>query len=104
MNKVRCMLNQANLNDNMWGEALLAATYLYNITPHTSLGYKTPYEIFHKRLPNIRSIKTWGSVAYYHPNQKYKNKLVPRKNLAILIGYSENNQYKLYDVKNKKPL
>jgi hypothetical protein len=26
----------------LWGEALLASVYLYNRTPYSSLGYKTP--------------------------------------------------------------
>jgi hypothetical protein len=104
MNKTRCLLAQSGLNDSMWGEALLAATFLYNRTPHTSLGFKTPYEIFHGKMPNIGYIKTWGSITYYHPNTKYKNKLQPRKNRAILIGYSDHNQYKLYDIESKKTI
>jgi hypothetical protein len=80
----------------------LAATYLYNITPHSSLGLKSPYEIYHKRLPAIRHIKTWGSIAYYHTNKQLPSKLSPRKSIAIVIGYSEQKHYKLYDLKQKK--
>jgi hypothetical protein len=103
MNKVRCLLSQSGLHDNMWGEALLAATYLYNITPHSSLGFKTPYELYHKRLPKINAIKTWGSIAYYHTNKKLR-KLSPRKSKAVLIGYSEHKHYKLYDIQLRKPV
>ena len=102
MNKVRCLLIQSGLKEDMWGEALLAATYLYNITPHSALGFKSPYEIYYKRLPAIRHIKTWGSIAYYHTNKSLPSKLSPRKSMAIVIGYSEQKHYKLYNLKQKK--
>ena len=38
------MLIEARLPKAYWGEAVLAATYLYNRTPNSSIGFKTPYE------------------------------------------------------------
>jgi hypothetical protein len=35
----------------------LAAVYLYNRTPHSSINYKTPYELKNKEKPNISNIK-----------------------------------------------
>jgi hypothetical protein len=60
-NKVRSMLIQSNSPNYLWGEALLAATYLYNRTPHKALGFKTPYEVYFDIKPNISNIRTWGS-------------------------------------------
>lgn len=75
---------------------MLAAAYIYNRTPHRSLNYKTPYEVYNNIKPNISNIKAWGSIVYYHSNI-YKDKLSPRKEEAILIGYSDYNHYKLWD-------
>ena len=38
------MLIKAKLPKVYWGEAILAATYLYNRTSNSSIGFKTPYE------------------------------------------------------------
>ena len=100
-NKVRSLLIYSNSPKYLWGEALLAAVYLYNRTPHKSLGFKTPYEIYHKITPNITNIRIWGSICYYHSNT-YIDKLSPRKEEAILIGYSDYNHYKLWDYKKRK--
>ncbi len=95
------MLIQSNNPNYLWGEALLAATYIYNRTPHKTLGYKTPYELFYNIKPNIKNIKSWGSIVYYHSN-KYKTKLSPRKEEAILVGYSDYNHYKIWDEKKHR--
>ena len=102
-NKVRSMLIQSNSPNYLWGEALNAATYLYNRTPHKSLGYKTPYEVYYGIKPNISNIRTWGSQAYYHTNT-YRTKLSPRKEEAIIVGYNEYNHYKLWDYNRRQCL
>jgi hypothetical protein len=53
--------------------------------------------------PTIDHIKIWGSIAYYHTN-KHLVKLLPRKNLAILVGYSDYMHYKLYDIKLRRTI
>jgi IS30 family transposase len=53
MNKVRSFLFTSKVNKNLWGEALLAATFIYNRTPHKALNYKSPYEIYYKKESNI---------------------------------------------------
>ena len=103
LNKLRSLLIYAKVNQNLWGEALLAAVYLYNRTPHRSLEFKTPYEIYKGKTPAINHIRIWGSIAYYHTN-KHLAKLEPRKNLAILVGYSDYMHYKLYDIKLRRTI
>ena len=94
MNKARAMLIQAKLPKMYWGEAVLAAQYLYNRTPHSAIGYKTPYELKTGTKPDISHIRVWGSIAYRKlPNSQLKkldNRAVP----LILVGYG-SNQYKL---------
>ena len=48
LNKARSLLYNANLPFILWGEALLAAIYLYNRTPHSQINFKTPYELKYK--------------------------------------------------------
>ena len=58
MNKVRSMLIESGLPKALWGEAALAATYIYNRTPHASLlGLITPYKAKTGQKPNISNIR-----------------------------------------------
>ena len=106
MNKVRSLLLNSNLNKKMWGEALLAATYLYNRTPHSKLDYKTPFEVKNGELPNIGNIKVFGSLVYFkRKGQNNVTKLENRGILGILIGYGSNNShYKIWDLENNKAI
>ena len=100
LNKIRAMLFLAKLDKRFWAEALLAAVYLYNRTPHTSVNYKSPYELKFGHKPNLKHIKIWGSLAYSLINKP--KKLDPRAKPTILIGYEASNLYKLLDVTNGK--
>jgi len=89
------MLYTANLPRYLWGEAILAATFLYNRTPYSALGFKTPFELKNNRKPVISNIKVFSSLCYYRDNSS-KLKLNPRGIKTILIGYGqEANLYKV---------
>jgi hypothetical protein len=101
-NKIRALLYNANLPSYLWGEALTASVYIYNRTPHSAIEFKTPYEMKFKNKPDISNIRIFGSIAYYK-NKTKTNKLEPKANKGILIGYG-SNQYRIWDLENKKPV
>lgn len=101
--KVRSMLIGAKLPKAYWGEAVLAATYLYNRTLNSSIGFKTPYEAKTGRIPDISNIRTWGSVAYRVMPEIGRKKLDPKAKAYILVGYG-SNQYKLLDPSTRKTI
>lgn len=103
LNKARSLLFNSNAPIYLWGEAIMASVYLYNRTPHKSIQYMTPYELYYNRKPDITNIRIWGSVSYYNTNIQ-KSKLSPRQEKAILIGYSDHNHYRLWDFQNHKPI
>jgi hypothetical protein len=79
----------------LWGEAVLAATYIYERTPHSSIGFRTPYEERTKNKPIIDNIKIFGSTVYFKDNTP-KYKLDERSRIGVLIGYGEDsNLYKI---------
>ena len=48
------MINSANLQKCFWGEAILTATYLLNISPTKALTTnKTPFEMWHNKKTKI---------------------------------------------------
>lgn len=100
INKVRAALINSGLPKNLWGEALEAMAYIYNRTPHSALGFKTPYELKHRSKPDLANIKIWGSIAYSLDKRNEVKKLDPRTNAYVLIGYG-SNQYKLLDISRR---
>ena len=42
--RVRCMLLETNLPEELWGEALMTATYMKNRVPTKAVDKMTPYE------------------------------------------------------------
>lgn len=103
LGKARSMLFQAKLDNRWWGEAVNAALYLYNRTPHSFLSYKTPYEALYQKKPDISNIKIWGSIAYRKMPLIGLKKLDPRADRYILIGYG-HHQYKLANPATKRAI
>jgi len=101
--KARAMLLEARLPKAYWGEAVSAATYLYNRTPNSSIGFKTPYEAKTGQKPDVSNIRTWGSVAYRVTPEIGRKKLDPRAKPYILVGYG-HNQYKLLELGSRKTI
>ena len=102
LSKVRSILIQSSLSHRYWGEALIAAVYIYNRTPHSALeGFITLYEARYNEKPDISAIKTWGYKAYKRIPLEGLNKLQPRAIIGTLIGYG-NNQYKITNPTNHK--
>ncbi|KAH9671238.1 Integrase catalytic domain-containing protein [Citrus sinensis] len=93
MDKVRCMLVQAQLPKSLWVETLLTACYLVNLSPSVALDYKTPFEVWHGKPASYDVLRVFGCPAYAHIRQ---DKLAPRLK-GQFIGYPEGVKgYKLW--------
>ena len=61
--KARCFLKDAGLDSEYWDEAILSATYLTNRTVTDLLDGKTPFQIWHGRIPDLSHLRVFGSKA-----------------------------------------
>ncbi|RYE04909.1 MAG: hypothetical protein EOP33_08175, partial [Rickettsiaceae bacterium] len=102
LNKVRALLITSNLPKLIWGEAILAAVYLYNRTPNSSIEFKTPYYLKYREIPNIENIRVFGSLTYYKEPSLFTKKLDPKATPYYLIGFIGANIYKLYNPSTSK--
>ena len=94
MDKVRCMLVQAQLLKSLWAETLLTASYLVNLSPSAALDFKTPFEIWHGKPTSNVNLKVFGCPAYAHVNQ---GKLAPIALKGQFLGYPDGvKEYKLW--------
>ncbi|KOC63589.1 Copia protein [Habropoda laboriosa] len=99
--KGRTMISGASLNKVFWGEAVLTATYLINLTPTKALKQnKTPFELWHGKRPRVKYLKIFGSTVYIH-NKVRKTKFDEKSWKGILVGY-EPNGYRVWAKKRIK--
>lgn len=101
--KARAMLLESKLSKEMWGEAILCATYLLNRSPTSSLRDNvTPAEIFYGLKPDLKNLRIFGCLAYHHiPKQKQKGKFDSKGKACIIIGYTHNG-YRLQNPISRK--
>jgi hypothetical protein len=81
------MLNEKNLPNYFWGEAVTTIFYIMNQTPTIATHGMTPKKKFIGKKPDVSHFKVFGCIAYVHfPNEKI-SKLDPKAEKCIFIGY-----------------
>ncbi len=100
--KARALLLQSGFQTSMWGLAVGAAEYIYNRTPHSAIGMKTPYQKWTGLQPDLRHISVFGSLTYnLNANRTTGKKFQQVSDPYFLAGFTETG-YVLYDPKTRK--
>ncbi|KAG1665273.1 hypothetical protein FOA52_015850 [Chlamydomonas sp. UWO 241] len=90
--KVRPMLAHSGMSLGYWGEAMLAANYLRNLSP-SSHSNKTPHELLFNRVPDVSHLRVWGCPAFMlQPKATRTSKLSPVTLPCILVGYADGSK------------
>ncbi|GJW51720.1 retrovirus-related pol polyprotein from transposon TNT 1-94 [Tanacetum coccineum] len=87
---VTAMLISSGMSQDMWGEAILMATYLLNKIPHKEKE-QTPYELWMGRKPSYQYLRVWGCLAKVAVPTPKAQKIGPKSVDCIFIGYAKNN-------------
>lgn len=88
MERVRAMLADSELDDDLWAEAAVTAGYIINRSP-TAKRTKTPYELFNGNKPDVSRMRVFGATAFVHvPKAKRASKLDARSKRGRMIGYA----------------
>ena len=97
---VRSMMSHADLPPSFWGYALETSAFTLNRCPSKSVE-KTSYEMWTGKVPNLSSLKMWGSDAYV--KRMFTDKLGPKSDKCFFVGYpKEAKGYYFYNpTKNK---
>lgn len=85
LEKVRCMLVDADAPEEFWAEALLYAAILRNVLPAKRQPV-TPHEAFRGVRPDLSLIRVFGSLAHVHIPKAQRGKLEPRSRQAMLLS------------------
>jgi len=100
MNTARCLLSEAKVNYRFWPEVIKTAAYLKNRIITNTYEYKTPFEIFFGKKPNISNLKLYGSKVFARvPEVKRISKWDRKADVGILVGYEQFGYRVLIDNK-----
>lgn len=98
LERARCMLSHAGLwhRRDLWCEAVSTACYLANRSPHSSLDFRIPEEVWSGIPVDYSNLRVFGCSVYAHVND---GKLAPRAKKCIFLGYaSESKGYRLWSM------
>ena len=94
----RVMLNSAELAHSFWAEAVNNACYTLNRVIFRPGTFKTPYELWKGRIPNISHLKVFGSPCYIYKDREYLTKFDAKCDKGIFLGYALNSRaYRVYN-------
>ncbi|GJW73423.1 retrotransposon protein, putative, ty1-copia subclass [Tanacetum coccineum] len=97
---VRSMMSLTTLPLSFWDYALESAARILNMVPTKKVD-KTPYELWHGKVPNLSYLKVWGCEA--HVKRHTPDKLQQRSVKCIFVGYPKETMgyYFYYPPENK---
>ncbi|KAK9666335.1 hypothetical protein RND81_14G178000 [Saponaria officinalis] len=97
----RALRFHGNLPKRFWGELILTATHLINLTPTSVLKWQTPFEVLFHKPPDYSMLRIIGCLAYAH--MKTDDKFEPRTVKCVMLSYPfAQKGYRLYDLTNHK--
>jgi transposase InsO family protein len=84
---MRSIHNHSGLPKYMWYDALQMAIYVKNRVPKAALQGRLPYYCWFKRMPELSTLRVFGSVRYVGDYSAGRRKLDNQANIRILVGY-----------------
>jgi hypothetical protein len=94
----RTMLNEANLSDRFWREAVNTTVYILNRGKIRVNNNKTPYELWKGRPTIVKYFKVFGSKCYIKRDDEDLGKFDSRADEGIFLGYSSRSKaYRCYN-------
>ncbi|KAD7117956.1 hypothetical protein E3N88_05224 [Mikania micrantha] len=99
---MNAMLISSGMSQDMWGEAILSATYLLNKIPFKKKDV-TPYELWMGRKPSYKYLKVWGCLAKVVVPPPKVQRIGPKTVDCVFIGYAHHSsayRFLVHDSKN----
>ncbi|EGI65265.1 Retrovirus-related Pol polyprotein from transposon TNT 1-94, partial [Acromyrmex echinatior] len=83
-------------------EAIATASHITNLIPRK--GKKNiPFELFFGHKFSLEHLKVFGCVAFFYVLKQHRDKLEPRSETGIMVGYARSRSgYRIYDIKNQR--
>ena len=94
------LLEHSGMTKGFWAEAMGTAAHILNRSPRKNLDWRTPYELFYGRAPDISYFRIFGCRAWVFNDQgkKWDPKSLP----MIFVGYEFGSKaYRLWNPKTQ---
>ena len=96
------MLADAKLPASVWGETVVTACTLRNVSHPTASKAQTPWELFYGSRPDLSTLRAYGSKTFVHVRKEKRNKLGFKSVTGVLVGYPFGMKgYRVYLGNNK---
>lgn len=92
----RSLIQESNLREGLWPEAMRASVWIINRTPVKALGWMTPYEKAYRTKPYIGNLFLFGAKAYVRIDTKKSHKMAARAQIGFLVGYKAHNIWRIW--------
>ena len=92
LERARAMLEDADLPNEHWAEAVVTANYIRNRSITSASTTSTPWELFFLSKPDVSHMRIFGVTAYVHIPDKLRKKLDPKSERGIFVGYEANSK------------
>uniref|UniRef100_A0A0K8UZ07 Retrovirus-related Pol polyprotein from transposon TNT 1-94 n=1 Tax=Bactrocera latifrons TaxID=174628 RepID=A0A0K8UZ07_BACLA len=98
----RSLLVHAELEEELWGEAVHTAVYIRNRAPTKLLKNSTPYEVWYNKKPSVKHLRVFGARAF-SLDKTHHCKFSAKGKEYVFVGYSEvAKAYRLYDRETRR--
>ncbi|GJY93552.1 retrovirus-related pol polyprotein from transposon TNT 1-94 [Tanacetum coccineum] len=99
----RTMLIYAKASLFLWAEAVATACYTQNRSMIRLHHGKTPYELLHKKPPDLSFLHVFGALCYPTNDSKNLGKLQPKADIGIFIGYASTKKaFRIYNRRTRR--
>ncbi|WVZ00881.1 hypothetical protein V8G54_026950 [Vigna mungo] len=101
--KVRSMLSHVKLPKSFWGEAVVTAADLINLSPSRPLNGKIPEEVWSGKKASYRNLRVFGCKASVHIPKDERAKLDAKAKDCMYLGSPRDEfGFRLWDPANRK--
>lgn len=103
--RAKCMILNANLQNCYWAEAIATAAHIINRSPTRALNNITPEEVWTNKKPDLSHLRIFGCKAMVHIPKECRQKLDKKSRELIFVGYSDSTKgYRFIDPKSKQAI
>ncbi|GJR89319.1 retrovirus-related pol polyprotein from transposon TNT 1-94 [Tanacetum coccineum] len=87
----------------LWAEAVATAYYTQNRSLIHTRHNKTPYELVHRKKPDLTFLRIFGALCYPTNDSEDLGKLKAKADIGILVGYAPNKKgYRIYNKRTQR--
>jgi hypothetical protein len=103
MEMSRALLKSMNVPGKLWGEVVRHSVHLLNRLPTKVMGYRTPFEAWSGRRPQLGHMRVFGCTTHVRTANPHLKKLDDRSTPMVYLGVEEGNKaHKLFNPQTKK--